>query len=460
LIELNSTLDNVPNYEKYLSVDELDDSSRELAKLHQDKVNILKLGKSENGHEIIGLKMGKGKHNGLVYGFPNPEEPVGGLVLEYFSKALASERELEELDYTWYIIKCIDPDGAKLAQGYLKGPYTPYNFALNYYRTPVPRTGEENFPYRYGDLDLNQPTAETRALMKIMNGKAFDFISSLHNMAMGFGITFQVSDPCPTLYPKFHQLAKSNGIFLRKRIGFMFAQGIQLGKYFTPVANYLKSRSEERSPVREITGAYVLEYARLINPLCFMMVPEAAPWYDRRCFDDSPSESTLADILEYTAIKMKETTKVVVDIYDAVRQLLTVASPFREMVEELVEDVRNPKISVIDPDPIPSPDDLRTKVSIGYKIAAEGRADVVRMLRLGPAIRMLDFQIQKMPHSKLISAKEELMKQLAEYNSIVSAKYDIRHFPLRNLVRMNLGSILYAADYAKSRTDWQYWLTS
>ena len=442
-----------------MSVDELDRSSRELAKDHPDKVSLLELGKSRNGHEMLGLKIGNGRHNALVYGFPNPEEPVGGLVTEYFSKALATQKELEKLDYTWYIIKCIDPDGAKLAQGYLKGPYTPYNFALNYYRTPVPACGEDNFPYRYGDLDLNRPTPETLALMKIMRGKSFDFISSLHNMAMGFGITFQVSEPCPALYARFHHLAMSNGIFLRKRVGFMFAPGVQLGKYFTPVANYIQLREENKSPRREVTGAYVLEYARITNPFCFMMVPEVAPWYDPRCFDDSPSETTLADVLQDTSTKIKETTKLAVDTYESVKPLLTVPSPFREMVEEVVEDTRHPKVDIIDPDPVASPEELRRPVPTSYKIAAEGRIDVVRMVRLGPVIRMLEYQIQKVSNAKLVSAKEALVKKLDEYNAIVLKKYNIRHFPLKNMVSMNLGSILYSADYAKHKTEWQYWLS-
>ena len=60
--------------------------------------------------------------------------------------------------------------------------------------------------------------------MKIINGKPFDFVSSLHNMAFGFGITFQVSEPCPLLCAPFQELAKANGIFLRKRVGFMLAR--------------------------------------------------------------------------------------------------------------------------------------------------------------------------------------------------------------------------------------------
>jgi hypothetical protein len=113
--------------------------------------------------------------------------------------------------------------------------------------------------------------------MKIINGKPFDFVSSLHNMAFGFGITFQVSEPCPLLCAPFQKLAKDNGIFLRKRVGFMLTPRVQLGKHLTPVNNCIGFRAEEKSPLRQVAGAYVLEYVRLTNPLCFMMTPELTP---------------------------------------------------------------------------------------------------------------------------------------------------------------------------------------
>lgn len=152
MIDFHKILSKVPDYKRYLSVDELNKSSKALAKEHSNVVELLQLGKTKGGNEIIGLKIGSGKYNALVYGFPNPEEPVGGLVCEYFANALAENEEfLKETDYTWYIVKCIDPDGAKLNDGFIKGEPTIYNFTMNYYRSPLSKTGEECFPYRYGD---------------------------------------------------------------------------------------------------------------------------------------------------------------------------------------------------------------------------------------------------------------------------------------------------------------------
>ena len=455
MIDFNKILSKVPDYKRYLSVDELDKSSKALAKEHSN-VELLHLGKTKGGNEIIGLKIGSGKYNALVYGFPNPEEPVGGLVCEYFANALAENEEfLKETDYTWYIIKCIDPDGAKLNDGFIKGEPTPYNFTMNYYRSPLFKTGEECFPYRYGDwLDLNSPTAETLALMKIMTGREIHFISSLHNMKFA-SITYQVSEPCPPLYAPLAHLAKENGIFLRKRTGFMFAPGVQWGGYFTPVRNYINAKAAGKSPIQQIYGAYVFEYALQTNPRAFMMTPECCTWYDKKCFDDSPVEETYGEVMKYVSTVSREASKLVVDTHKAVKSSLTVASPFKEMMDEYVDGVVNPKVGVIDPDPVLTPEDLNARSTVGHKLESEERADVYKFFYIGGNIRMIDYQIKaKGSNAELKSAREKLQNKLDEYNDNLKSKYDCRHWPLKNLVAMNLGSILYSAEYAKNKTLW------
>jgi hypothetical protein len=353
------------------------------------------------------------------------------------------------------LIKCIDPDGARLNEGFVKGEYTPYNFAMNYYRTPLSGTGEECFPYRYGDwLDLNSPTTETLALMKIMSGRSFDFISSLHMMKFG-SITYQVSEPCPLLYAPFAHLAKENGIFLRKRTGFMYAPGVQHGGYFTPVRNYINAKAAGKTAIQKLYGAYVFEYALLMNPHAFMMVPECCNWYDKRCFDDTPVEETLGQVLQYVSSVGKETAKLIVDMYNVVKPLLTIASPFKDMMEEYVDNIVNPKTMVIDPDPVLTPDELKAKSTVGQKVESEGRADVYRMFYVGGAIRMIDYQIERKGGDDVLnSAKENLLSKLNEYNDVIKRKYDCRHWPMKNLVAMNLGSILYSAEYARYRKHW------
>ena len=57
------------------------------------------------------------------------------MMLEYLSLRLAEDDSLREsLGYTWYLIKCIDPDGTRLNEGWFKGPFSIENYARHFYR--------------------------------------------------------------------------------------------------------------------------------------------------------------------------------------------------------------------------------------------------------------------------------------------------------------------------------------
>ena len=457
MIDMSGLLSNVPEYRRYMTIEELDASSERLAKEYPSTVRLFDLGNSAGGRRIKCLKIGNGKHNVLIYGFPNPEEPVGGLLIDYFSRSLAENESLaRQFDYTWYLIKCIDPDGARLNEGYLEGPLTLLHFAENYYRSPAHLTGEENFPYRYGDLDFSNPVPETRALMNVMNEISFDFISSLHNMKWG-GITYQVSEACPQLYAPLQQLARIYNIPPRKRQGSVLASGVQLAAYFTPVRNYVNAKMAGKGLLEEITGAFVFEYAALSNPQVFMMVPECCTWYDVRCWDDRPSDTSMAEVVKYASHVGSETNMFLLSIFDKAEPLLTSPSPFLEMIRSIVKEIRSPTVSVLDPGPSISEKELERPATIAEKVETEGRADVYRMFNLGAMIRMLGHQIAQKGdgRSTLESCKAEAMAKLEEWNRIVEEKYECKHHPLRNLVALNLGSILYSTEYVKWKKTWK-----
>jgi len=453
MMDIESLLKHVPNYGSYMSAEELDRSSERLVGQHPRIASMIDLGTTAGGRKLQAVRIGKGRYNALVYGFPNPEEPLGGLVIDFLTKALLTEGDvLSELDYTWYFINCIDPDGADLTRGYLKGPLTPINFTKNYYRTPIPATPEENFPYRYGDLiDCNNPTQETKALMKLMNGRAFHFISSLHVMKFG-GQTYQVPGPCPEIYAPLQELAPLTGNYLRKRLGDMLAPGIQLAGYFTPAANYVRFKAQGLGPLPQITGAYVFEHARMTNPDVFMMVPECATWFDPHCLSDELSNSTLKDCAKYASRVSSETARLLVGAYKACREYLTQDSPFKTMIEDVVDSIENPKANVFDPDPAPTKAELNRKITIGQKVDTDGRTDLYRMFNIGAMVRTIDYETERGKEDRhLASVRSELSRALDSYDNALRTKYKLRHHPLQGLVAMNAGSLLYAAQYAKKK---------
>ena len=453
MTDFSEVLEKIPECRAYVGVDELNANVGRLAKDYPDVAKVLDLGNSAGGEPIKCLKIGEGKHHALVYGFPNPEEPVGGVLLDYFAHQLTENKSLlRELDYTWYIIACVDPDGARLNNGFLKGPLTPLHFAKNYYRSPTTLTGEENFPFRHGEIDFNRPLSETKALMNLLDQVRFDLIVSLHNMKWG-GITYQVSESCPELYPTLQNLTKTFRLEPRKRLGTMLAPAVQLAEYFTPVRNYVRAKAAGKGPLQELTGAFVYEYALLSNPDVFMIVPECCLWHDLRCWDDRPSDASMVDVLGYSSRVGSETNKFMLSLFDKAEPYLKESSPFLTMIRPIMQEIRRPTVNVLDPDPELSKEKLQRPATIAEKCETEGRADVYRLFNLGAMIRMLDYQLSKGGggESILQACRTDAMNRLDEWNGALEKKYKCEPHPIRNLIGACLGSVLASAEYVRWR---------
>ena len=129
--EMENVFNSIPNYQEFLTVSELDKSSKQLAE-DFDHVEILEIGKSKEGRIIYCLKIGNFQRNALLFAFPHPNEPIGSLTVEFLARFLAENPDtVDDLGYTWYLIKAIDPDGAALNEGWFKGEFDPVKYARN-----------------------------------------------------------------------------------------------------------------------------------------------------------------------------------------------------------------------------------------------------------------------------------------------------------------------------------------
>ncbi|UCH56858.1 MAG: hypothetical protein JSV18_05805, partial [Candidatus Bathyarchaeota archaeon] len=70
-MNIDEIIDGVPDYEEFLTVDELNASSQALAEEY-GHVEMFKAGISTEGEAIHALKIGSGSRNELLFGFPHP----------------------------------------------------------------------------------------------------------------------------------------------------------------------------------------------------------------------------------------------------------------------------------------------------------------------------------------------------------------------------------------------------
>ncbi|MBD3204709.1 hypothetical protein GF319_00020, partial [Candidatus Bathyarchaeota archaeon] len=440
-----------PEFTRYMTVDELHQRNADMINEYPGKVELIDLGKSTNSEVIDCLKIGEGKYSAFIHGFPNCEEPYGGNLIDYFAEILLQDDQLrEDLDYTWYLVKCSDPDGARLNEGFQKGPHTPMNFSLNYYRTPNFLTPESCFPYRFGPLNLNDPVPETEALMKLMDQVPMTFVSSLHMMKWG-GITYEVPEPCEAIYPDLWRVANQFDIFPRKRLGTTYAPGIQYAAYLTPARGWVRQWITGNENIEPIRGCYIYEYGQQLNPNMFMMIPECCIWFDPRMWDDTPLDSTLGESLRYAKETSDEVNNFMLRIWNESLPLLKTESPFKVMMEEWMEPIIKRYTNVTNP-PFRFDERIqKKKATMAEKVGVEGRDDLYRMFYLGGMIRTFNAELEKGGSEKLEDLNQEVMGKLQEYDNYLHDNYTVVNHPIRNLVGMGVGSLIYSAEYAKTK---------
>lgn len=437
-------IEEVPDYKAFYTIDELNASSGKLSREHPSKVRIFEIGKSRKGEKIKALRIGNGRKTALLFGFPHPNEPIGSMTLEYLSWKLAEERALDRLDFTWYIVKCIDPDGARLNEGWFKGPFTPLNYALNYYRPPAYQQIEWTFPIRYKTLVWDKPIPETRALMRIMEDVKPQFVYSLHNSGFG-GVYFYVSSRCKPLYPKFQDLAKREQLPLHlgePETPYMKELAEAIFKMPTSVERYeFLKKHTKKDPARIINyGTSSDDYARRVAG-SFTLVCEMPYYYDPRIGDTSESDILRKEAVLHGIKLAEERYDFVKEMYSGVKATLGSREdkkPFIDAIDDFLrrfpDDVAAQKHwAQTDPK-------LQRKATVAEKFDSQVIGRFYDLLSLGMLYRC----VKSTSNEKVEKA---VLRHLRRWNEELENQLSYKVIPIRSLVRVQLGSALLTAEY-------------
>lgn len=453
-MDIRSILADIPQYDAFLTVDELDASTRALREAHPDCVDVFEAGQSREGRPILCLKIGDGPRNALAFGCPHPNEPIGAMTLEYFARRLAEDPALrEELGFTWYLIKCIDPDGTRLNEGWFKGPFSLSQYTRNFFRPASPQQVEWTFPVDYKDLHFHAPLPETRTLMALIERLKPAFMYSLHNAGFG-GVYYYISDPAPDLYVPFHQLALDEGLPL------------SLGEPEVPYATTLHpaiytllgveaaydyyERFTSLNAAEAVTGgASSAEYARRFADT-FTLICELPYFYDARIDDESSAGiSRRAAVLEGA-----EAAQAFYDrlnaLYLPVKPLLTLDSPFRKTVDNFItigiSGLAAKKAWAM------QTEELSKDATVAERFDNVVVSRFYRGLLLGIFVRMLAKEVA----DGVGSGRDELERAMAqaitfrdEWLAALERDVDYRVIPIRSLVSIQLGAALHAAHYVR-----------
>lgn len=141
-------------------------------------------GKSRKGRDLWGVEAGEGELVLLAYGFPQPDEPLGGAVLLRFA-----ERLLEEpwrlAGLRWVLLPCVDPDGAEENEEWFGRPLDLERYVRGHFRPAEGEQVEWSFPVELPGWEWSGGLPETRALAACIEQYRPTWLVSWHNVLLG-----------------------------------------------------------------------------------------------------------------------------------------------------------------------------------------------------------------------------------------------------------------------------------
>lgn len=448
-------VEKVPRYPYFYTVDELNQRSKELAEKYSNVVSLEQIGASKNGEPINALVIGEGSYNALVFACPHPNEPIGCLTVDFLATVLAENKEFrEELNYTWYLVKCADPDGLRLNHGWLKGPFNFLNYSLNFYRPAPFMQVEWTFPIKYKKLNWDKPIPETKALMNVIDKIKPDFMYSLHNAGFG-GVYYYVTDECPPLYEPFRKIAINRKLPLS--LGepeVPYAKLLSDGVYKMPTTKETYDYYEKYTdidPAKVIRfGTGSDDYASTVAKT-FTLVTEVPYFYNPLIEDTSPSESYRLKIILDSINYQRTLYEFEKKIFDAVKDYAE-KTPIYYSIDEFM------KLAPVGHNAHESW--AKKNIDPKQKATKAQEFDNLYVLKfyssllVGELLRLIDYELMKAQDeswdSKLHSLDKQLRSKLLSILTPLEEKVDYNVIKIKKLVEVQVLSGLYAADYVKT----------
>jgi hypothetical protein len=452
-------ISSMPDYADFLTVDELHGALRGLEAAHPELVTLSVIGETDSGNPIYEFQIGRGSRHALLYAFPHPNEPIGSVMLHHLTRQLAENRSfLEYFDYTWHIVICADPDRARLNEGWFKGDLSITKYARNFYRPPAHQQVEWAFPVSYKDYRFDAPTAEARALMRIIDAYPIDFLFSLHNSGFGGAYYYWTRD-VPELYPPLYafiaqqeiplHLGEPEGPFLEKLDdGVMFRS-----PSFSEIYDYLEAYSP--MPPRELlnSGTSGEDYARRRRE-ALGVTCELPYFYDRRINDTSPSGMSRRRANLGGIQYQSEILRFIADNYEEAKPLLTTRPPFLDVIEELVRTGEAAIVtmeSAVRTDP-----EYERQATIAEMWDALYVWKFYALLNLGQFLRLLEHERAEVGDAFPQRMRRMLDASLAMFEKSaaeVEGDLDYSVVPIKKLASVQLLTALHAMDYVQHHPE-------
>lgn len=449
-MDIKRILSEIPDYQVFLTLNEMNESAFALAEEFPELVTVTELGKSKEGRPLYCLKIGDYSENALVYGCPHPSEVVGEAMLEFFSRKLCEDKAFrDELGYTWYIIKTIDPDGTVLNEGWFKKERNFVNYGSDFFRPKNSDQNESRVPYEHEGVVYGDPKPEVRCLMKVIEEVRPKFYYSLHSAGFG-GVYWLMNKDLKNAYPHLWNAVEERDLHLaldQDSGAFIGLHDKAIHKHWTVFDVYQHYKKEIGDEAEDILkeGCECSDYLRRLVPDAFTLICEvpyfSCPWID----DMTPTDMSLGEATVRGNDILFEIRGFVADKYEEIKDLVSPENRLGIAAAEISGAGRRPKP---DADKIlcdPANAAAATRSAVGSTLWG---TRFYNLLYLGVLARTARTEAESGRHTPeqvelLRRVDAEAMKEMYRHCEILESEAIYRRVPIRDLAAVQLASALY-----------------
>lgn len=440
---------DIPSYSRFLKVDEIDELVKQITKLPGVKHRII--GKTINDEPLIMLEIGNGEKTALINGVPHSDEPLGSLVITFFARWLSTHPEQNYFGWRWLFIPILEKMGMRLNEGWFNMPGSFAALAKSNFREPTEDQYEWTFPIEYEQYQWTKSRPETLAVKSILEQEKPDLLCNLHHCGF-YNAYYYFSEDFPEVYSNLTTLAKICRMPLSDT-----APDVPFGKMFSPgfyqmygLKDYLNYyKNEDPSVLTTIKrGACSDEwYQTQIGGFSFNC--EVPMYLTSKLQDKKPSNKNYKKIIEERYNRKKSRVKYSI-------KLLNILKNYTDLVDPILLDGAEKHV-------INAQNALDHEKKMLFKIEDKNvnkaeifenvvLADLFDLFFMGQIWRVAESICIKGSFPEICNLMDSLDIEIKSLGKSVQERGGFYQLPIKNSVKMQIGSILIIAEALKNKS--------
>jgi hypothetical protein len=439
----NQLLNNVPNYTRLLTVNEIDSNIDRLSQFPQ--ITKKQIGTTIDNEPLTMLTIGKGENTAIIIGVPHSDEPLGSLVVTYLAQYLVAHPELNNLNWRWLLIPILERRGMKLNEGWFNIPDSLAAHAKSTFREPTEDQYEWTFPIQYEEYEWTKSRPETLAIKELLKKEQPQLLCGLHHSGFTEGY-YYLSQELPIIYDPLRKLAKNLQIPLSRS-----SPDVPFGKMYSPgfyqmygLKDYIDYYSQKDPTILPALrrGACSDEwYQNEIGGFSFNC--EVPLFLSTKMLDQTETKMPLKTLISKRIQKKQERITYSQKIFSRIQPLSDYANPL--LYDGIQKHLKNAQSSVSHEKRIldSTPERFATHAEI---FENQVLSDIFDLFFLGQIWRVTESICIQGGGNKACRLMDLCDIEIKSLAKSIQDRGNFYQVPIRNSVKMQLGSILIIAD--------------